>query len=728
MKNKLTQVLLFLLIAVQTVSADDPKRALQNNGMNEAKDDSLLKYEHPQIYVLGNKVDALRLIPGSAELINQKDLSEMIPVTGNEMIKKISGVHISEEEGMGLRINLGIRGLDPDRARTVHVLEDGVPVSLAPYGEPEMYYTPSIERISNIELLKGSGSILFGPQTIGGVLNYITSDPPQSEETKIALRAGNNGFLIGNASFGNTFDNLGFRIGVLHKEADKIGTTEFRINDITSKVNLNFQDGSKLGIKFSAYDESSNSTYIGITQTMYDRGEYFTVVAPNDRLSVRRYSVSLSHHTTIGNSFILKTTAFGYTTTRNWLRQDFSRSKTSNLTGVIWGDTSIAGGAIYMKNSTNQRNRQFEVAGIEPRFFTTYKISNIESQLEGGIRFLFERAFEQSVKGKKFDALSGDLTNDEIRTGYAGSFFLQNKILFSDLFSLTPGIRLEQFTFERTINRASSKDTSIFGTDKLFEIIPGIGLNYNIGNTSTIFAGVHKGYAPPRIKDAIDNSGNSLKLEAERSWNYELGIRTKIFDAIKFEATVYRLDFSNQVIPVSVSSGGSGTGLTNGGKTLHQGFESSIGVDLTSIFNLNFGLNYTGNVTISSSKYNSDRFVSSVNVNGNKLPYAPEFLFNNSLHLQFLQSLSATLGINKVGKHFGDELNTEESSPNGEIGKIPSYTIFDLTLKYSLDYYNSQIFIAVKNLTDERYIASRRPQGIKVGLPRFISAGFELTL
>lgn len=727
MKKKIALSTLLTLLVVSTALADKPEKPTNNPNAKIANNDSTLKYDHPQIYVIGDRVDALRLIPGSAELINENELKNILPTSGSEVIKKISGVHISEEEGLGLRINLGIRGLDPDRARTVHVLEDGIPVSLAPYGEPEMYYTPSIERISSIELLKGSGSILFGPQTIGGVLNYITSDPPQNEETKINLRGGNNGFILGGASFGTTYENLGVRFGLMHKEADKIGTTSFRINDFTSKVNLSFQNGSKLGIKFSAYDESSNSTYIGITQTMYDRGDYFEVVAPNDRLNVRRYSLSLSHHAFLSSNFVLKTTAFGYTTSRDWLRQDFSRSITSNLTGVVWGDTSIAKGAIYMKNSTHQRNRQFEVAGIEPRFITNYNISSISNQLEGGVRFLYERAFEQSVKGKKFDALSGDLTNDEIRTGYAASFFLQNKILFSESFSVTPGIRFERFTYDRVINRASNKDTSIIGEDKLFEAIPGIGLNYNLGENTTFFAGVHKGFAPPRIKDAIDGSGNSLKLEAERSWNYEIGIRTKILKSFNLEATFYRLDFSNQVIPVSLSSGGSGTGLTNGGKTLHQGFEFATGLNFTSLLNLDFGLSYVGNITIGEATYKSDRFVSGVNVINNKLPYAPELIFNNSIAVQ-VQKLSMSLGINSVGAHFADELNTEESSADGEIGKIPAYSVVDLTLKYSFDYYNSQLFVSIKNLTDERYIASRRPQGIKVGVPRFLSAGFELTL
>jgi Fe(3+) dicitrate transport protein len=85
--------------------------------------------------------------------------------------------------------------------------------------------------------------------------------------------------------------------------------------------------------------------------------------------------------------------------------------------------------------------------------------------------------------------------------------------------------------------------------------------------------------------------------------------------------------------------------------------------------------------------------------------------------------LSATY----VGEQFTDELNTTEALPSGETGEMPSFITMDLTASYLISDINSNIYLSVKNLFDERYIASRRPQGIKVGLQRFISAGIELT-
>ena len=537
---------------------------------------------------------------------------------------------------------------------------------------------------------------------------------------------------MGKASYGTTFENIGVNFNFLHKQADKIGVTNFDVNDITAKVKFQLGDKSRVGIKFSAYDEISNSTYIGITQTMYNKGEYFTIIAPYDQLDIRRYSASLTHDYFFSENAYLRTTLFGYTTKRNWLRQDFSRSPVSNGTGVIFGDTTVINGAIYMRNSTGNRNRQFDVAGIEPRVFISYFLGDIKNDLEGGVRFLYERAFEQRVDGRKADALSGDLREDEVRTGYAASAFVQNRIYLTDKFTVIPGFRMEKFDYERDIFRINFRDTSLTNNNRVFSVIPGIGINYNFNDIYSLFAGVHRGFAPPRIKDAITNGGEALQLEAELSWNYEAGIRANIASLLFLEVTGYMLDFSNQIIPVSESSGGSGTGLVNGGETLHLGFEAGVELAIDKLIDSDYGILIGTNLTVSKSTYNADRFITingeKVNIKNNKLPYAPEIYLSGTLDVNSPFGLGFHFSGTYIGKQFTDQLNTVEPSPDGEIGKMPAYFILDVTGRYLFSKLNSSVYLSVKNLLDERYIASRRPQGIKVGLPRFLTAGIEVTL
>jgi Fe(3+) dicitrate transport protein len=689
-------------------------------------------YDFPQINVIGEKPYLFSTIPGSANLITSTSLKTTKPVTGNEIFKKVTGLNVVDEEGVGLRANIGIRGLDPDRSRTVLMMEDGVPIALAPYGEPEMYYTPAIDRMKSIEILKGSGSIAYGPQTIGGVINYITNDPPLQPKLILDLKAGEGGYFNGQASYGSTIDNIGFQFNYLYKRADKLGITKFDINDITAKMKFQTGKNSRIGIKLAFYDEISNSTYVGLTQSMYDDGEYFTIIAPNDELSVRRYSASLTHDIFLSNQSFLQTTIYGYTTKRNWLRQDFSRKPTTNGTGAVFGDTSSTGGAIYMKNSTGSRNRQFEVVGVEPRIHFDFNLWGIKNEMESGIRFHFERAFEQRVNGNKAEAQSGELKNDEIRTGYAYSLFVQDRIFLDETLIFTPGLRIENFNYERDIFRLNYVDTSITNKGNVFAVVPGVGINYNISNSFSFFAGVHKGFAPPRIKDAITSEGEALELDAESSWNYEIGFRANYASLIHFELTGFRLDFSNQIIPVSESSGGTGTGLVNGGQTLHTGIEAGIRFDLHRFFNSNYIISLSMNATFVNSKYNADRYIEangeSINIKENKLPYSPELMLTGLLNIETPIGLGLHFATTFVSDQFTDELNTVNPSSSGEIGKMQAYLVLDFTGTYNIPNINSTLYVSIKNLLDERYIASRRPQGIKVGLPRFITAGIELTL
>ncbi len=693
--------------------------------------------EMPQFSLIANRDRIFSKVPGSVTFLDKSEIKSLRPISGNEVLRRMPGVHVVDEEGVGMRVNIGIRGLDPDRSRSVLVLEDGVPVALAPYGEPELYYSPAIDRMAGIEVLKGSGQILYGPQTIGGVVNYITPNPPQEEEGSVRIQGGQGGFYSGLINYGNTFGNTGLQVNLLRKGAQNLGPTEFNITDFNTKFLFSLNEKSELGLKLGVYNELSNSTYIGINQVMYDKGgQDFERLAPDDRLDVSRYSASLTHLYRFSPNVKLRTIAFGYTTTRNWSRQDFSINQTNtppaNWTGVVWGDQSIPGGAIFMRNSTGNRDRQFRVGGIEPRLEITHQLFQRKNDLVTGVRYLEEVAFEQRVNGTKAGVRSGNLVEDEQRSGRAFSAYVQNTTEISSSFSVNAGLRWENFDYERDIFRRNFsgkgiRDTVLIASNQVSEVIPGIGFNYKPFATLNIFGGMHKGFAPPRTKDAITSTGDALDLEAEKSWNYELGLRSAPTPWMFLEATAFLMDFSNQIIPVSESSGGVGFGVVNAGATRHQGLEGSVNFDLSHLLNSKkWNILYDVNVTYVNAFYDADRFVNDVNIKGFRTPYAPEWLINSSLGIESNSGFAAKLTANYVGAQFGDELNTITPSVDGLIGEIPSYFLLDAVLSYKISPWNAAFNLSMKNLTDERYISTRRPQGIRVGLPRFITAGFEI--
>ncbi|MEY2920851.1 MAG: hypothetical protein RL261_2156, partial [Pseudomonadota bacterium] len=144
----------------------------------------------PVITVIGDRI-RLDSIPGSATVIEADILTESRVFTVNEALRKVPGVFARDEEGFGLRPNLGVRGLNPTRSGKVLLLEDGIPIAYAPYGDNATYYHPPVDRFERIEVLKGSGQIAYGPHTVGAVINYITPPVPGDREGRVVASFGN---------------------------------------------------------------------------------------------------------------------------------------------------------------------------------------------------------------------------------------------------------------------------------------------------------------------------------------------------------------------------------------------------------------------------------------------------------------------------------------------------------------------------------------------------------
>lgn len=703
----------------------------------DARRDSTKEVSMPQIEILTQRDRILSKVPGSVAVLDFRSIQKIAPIQGNELFRKIPGLNVVDEEGAGLRINIGVRGLDPDRSRNVLVLEDGIPVALNPYGEPELYFTPPIDKMTAVEVLKGSGQILFGPQTTGGVVNLISTNPPEKESSTLRLRVGTGGFVSTYASYGNTIDKIGFVVSYLNKRADMMGATRFNLHDIAAKMSIALSEKAKIGIKLGLYDEQSNSTYIGLTQTMYNKGgqDYFRM-APNDLLPVRRYHFSATHQYKLSSQWQWNTTAFAYTTTRNWRRQDFSTSAAAaNRTGVVWGDATVPGGALYMLKTNGHRNREFGVAAIESQL----KWKTAKQLLQAGIRLLAERADEQFLIGSKPDAVGGNLRDVEQRKGKAISLYVHDKLAITKKLEINVGLRFEHFDYSRNILRgrfmlngvAVVADTNVVASNNLMAVIPGGGFNYSLDEGVTLFGGIHRGFAPPRTKDAITSEGMALDLAQEDSWNSELGLRALLGKDFKAELTLFSMEFNNQIIPVSQSSGNANaTGLANGGKTRHIGVEAGASFDLAKHMKKNFSLVFAANGTWIESRFSANRFIvvgaNKVNVKNNQLPYAPSLMLNHSIELSSAKGAGIRLSGNFVGKQFADELNTISSSADGRNGLLASRYITDLSAFARLSKKQILFSLAVKNLTNERYIASRRPQGIRVGIDRQVVLGMEV--
>lgn len=683
-------------------------------------------------YLLAN-AEMVERTPGAVDIIDKNTLESSRVISSSEALRKVPGLNVRDEEGFGLRPNIGIRGLNPTRSTKVLLLEDGIPLTYAPYGDNASYYHPPVDRFESIEVVKGSGQILYGPTTIGGVINYITPAPPVNASGFLTLIGGNRDYFNGHINYGGTWKKTGLVFDYTRKQG------ELARQDQRSGLNdLNFKSVSALGMKhaltFKAnyYGERSNITYSGLTESEYQANPRQSIFR-NDFFVGDRFGGSVTHAYVPNSEVTLTTNVYGSIFYRDWWRQSSNSAERPNrLNSLPGGDPDCRSLSDLSITCGNQgRLRKYYVRGVESRLRTNFMFLGIRNEADFGGRLHFETQDRQQQNGDTPNARNGAVVENNERKNSAYSVFFQNRFSLQD-WTITPGARVEHIKFQRT-NRLANGGAGVTGRTELTQVIPGIGISYHPTSKLTAFAGVHRGFAPPRTEDVINNAtGGTVDLDSELSWNYEVGVRTLPVKGLQLDVTFFRMDYENQIVPASLA-GGVGSTLTNGGETLHQGLELTGRVDTGTILNsrhnfyLRTAFTYLPTAKFTGSRFSSVSGFSNVSVSGNRLPYAPERLVNTSVGYSNSKDVDAFLEGIYVGRQFGDDLNTINPTANGQRGDIPGYMSWNATFNYNAEALRSTFFISVKNLFDRTYIVDRS-RGILPSSPRLVQAGIKFRL
>jgi Fe(3+) dicitrate transport protein len=673
----------------------------------------------PRVDVIGNQEQLLKT-PSSATIIEQEELETSHVFTTNEALRKASGVVVRDEEGFGMRPNIGIRGLNPTRSTKVLLLEDGIPVTYAPYGANESYYHPAIDRFSSIEVLKGANQIKFGPLTAGGVINYITPNAPQEFKGHVSITGGNRDYL-------NTKINVGGN-GVLfdytHKQGDGArDNTHSNIEDVNFKITKAVNDNHAITLRANWFTEDSQVSYSGITQREYNNfgGEYNPF--NHDDFETSRYGLSATHDWQINSNAILTTNLYYSYFDRDWWRQSSTSSAIATGTGAnAGGATTLACDAVRTARNnglvTNAdtclgnegRLRTYDTYGFEPRL----TISHAWGELEIGAKAHFEEQNRKQINGFSPTARTGTMTEKNKRETDAYSGFISNRFDIGQ-FSITPAVRYEHVKNERT-NRLSGAS----GNDTLDEWIPGISVAYNPIERLTVFAGVHEGFAPPRTEDLISGTGGSVDVDAEKSTNWELGFRAKPITGLDIEATAFYNDFDNLIAVGSVASGNIANAAQ--GKAIFAGLELAGKYDFDNGFYSR--LAYTWLPVAEQDdpfrQANNNALIAG-SAKGNRQPYAPKNTLTAALGYK-MNNWNVQLEAVHVGKQYADFAETESPTLDGQRGEIASYTIYNAAINYTLPTYKTTLFLVGKNIFDKDYIVDRT-RGILTGTPALIQIG-----
>lgn len=637
-----------------------------------------------EIRVVGTAAEMAR-IPGSATLVSPVSLEGWRTPSVTEALRRVPGVNIREEEGLALRPNIGIRGLNPTRSTKVLLLEDGIPVTFSPYGDNAAYYHPPISRFDRIEVLRGAGQIAFGPQTVGGVINYLTPAIPLAASGRVSLTGGDRSYMDVNGRVGGTVGRFGGLGLFSHRQADGArDNISGMVTDGLFKATTSFGTQHAVTVRGNYYRERSNVTYSGLTESEWaanPRGNVFS----NDSMKLNRWGASVTHALRPSPFTTITTTAYMSDVDRDWWRQSSNSTQRPNDAS----DPNCGGMANLLTTCGNEgRLRSYRHAGVEPRLRMLHGFLGHAAELEAGMRWHTETQDRRQVNGASPKAResgpSGDansgLREDNLRRNTALSAFAQQRVSLGHL-SVTPGIRVEHITYERT-NRL----TDVSGTTELTQVIPGAGVTYEARPGLLLFGGAHRGFAPPRTEDVISNSdGAVVELDAELSWSFEAGFRGHA-GPLNVELTAFRMDFENQIVPASVA-GGAGAALTNSGRTLHQGAELGLRLDAGAPFGIQGPYMESSLTWLPVARFEGERYAwisrsgddagkvyaaqnaagtrEQVSVTGNRLPYAPEATYSVAVGWHRADGLDVRLERAGMGRQFGDAANSRIATADG---------------------------------------------------------------
>ncbi|MEI2613491.1 MAG: TonB-dependent receptor [Methylotenera sp.] len=693
-----------------------------------------------KITVKGILPDRLEAVPGSFEVIDEKELEVRRPFSIKEALNTVPGVHIvANEDPQSLGLNIGVRGMDPRRTARTLLMEDGVPLFLAPYGDPAAHYAPPLSRVQRIEVVKGSGQVLYGPQTVGGMINFVTKPVPKDGfDGSVDVTAGNNDFYGLHANLGFGGERGGFMIDALKNQGDGIREHhDFDVEEYTLKGQLNLTDRQTLIAKVGYYEEDSHVSETGIGEVDYARDKFQAPSGKNDSFYHERKSAQLQHIFQFDDKTKLSTQAYYVDAFRSSFRQTdapgsweehddgitvLERCDNGPGVGFTEADAANCGG--------RHRPRSYNYWGVEPRLDFSHNLFGIENDTVIGFRYHEEDISRNQYRGNTapFQSLSFAKANSVVREDVqidveAKSYYAQNTFHVGD-WSITPGLRYEDMKIKTDVRRAGGQPVNKKVTNNQTELLPGLGVAWNGIDNTTLFAGVHKGFAPPRPDRDLDPAKlNALgidKTSPEKSTNWELGVRSKYFKGVSFESTLFHTKFDDVV----VNSGG-GT-FENAGESAMSGLEFAGRVDFGTIYNTAHNVYLLGSYTnLFTAKFKKDAPNEGV-ISGDRLPYAPRHLASLSVGYQHPVGVDARLGVDYVSSQEPDAwtntLTGDAATLTGLTGNIPSYSLFNASVNFKP--VNSQFtyFLSGHNLTDREYLASR-VDGMFVGRGRQVFGG-----
>ncbi len=648
----------------------------------------------------------------------EQSMANLATNNARQIFSQVAGLNIYQNDDAGLQLNIGGRGLDPNRTANFNTRQNGYDISADVLGYPESYYSPAAEGLKQIQVIRGAASLQYGTQ-FGGLINFIMKEPNPNKPFELITRntLGSFGLYTNFTSLSGTKDKLSYYTFFNYKKGDGFrSNSEFESKNIYAHIGYQFNDNTSLAGEVTYLNYLAQQAG-GLTDDMFYDDPYQSNRARNwFEVDWLLYNLKFAHQFSKATNFTFN--FFGLNATRNALG---FRDRRSNVEDP--------------GNARDLISSDFNNYGFETRLLTKYKAFNKDAVfLVGGKFYKADNGYAQGPGTDGSDP-DFDFATDEFpfyprQSEYDNpnlnlAAFTENIFYINDKLSITPGARFEYIKtaskgFRQTFNFDGAGNPIDAGTEfqdienERSFVLLGLGLGYKVSKNIEFYANVSQNYRSITFGDLnVVNPSNAIDpdLKDETGFTSDIGVRGNFNQIISYDANVFGLFYNNRIglidaviPPVNTV----GKLRTNIGDARILGIESLIDFNLKKILKMSnkFSANYFINSSFVTSEYTASNFENTSGglVVGNKVEFIPDVNIKTGLQFGYKNFLS-NIQYTYLTSQFTDATNASSDNANSVVGEIPGYDVLDISVSYK--YKMFKIEAGVNNLLDNAYFTRR---------------------
>jgi iron complex outermembrane receptor protein len=675
----------------------------------------------PVVISASREGQARQNAPIAISKINSVQIQDTKATALYQLLNKVAGVYMvnlgNEQHTMAIRQPITYNAL-------YLYMEDGLPIRPTGIFNHNSLYEINMNSVKDIEVIKGPASSLYGSNSIGGAVNFITQNPPSGYAAHIQLQGDNYRYRRVDADAGFTSGKFGLYAGgyVAHQTDSWQDYSDFDKYSANLKTTYDFSSSTRL-ITTASYNYLNTQTPGSLDSTRFYNRSY----GSNQRFTYRKVN-AFRANSRMEHAWSDKSNTF--------VTLFFRTNSTAQLPSYFISDVRNSTGQ-YQSSNGQVNDQKFQSYGLLAQHRVDFDF--LHSRLIAGVYvddspssyYAQYLDIQKDVANNYYTSFTntGTYIDDYRIKLFNTAAYAQYEIKPTEPLRIVMGLRYDRvhYNFRNGLPLGSTKYKQQQTSD--FNIVaPKLGLTYDLGNHKGLYANYSVGFQPPETGDLF-SSRQQTPLKQATFNNYEIGgWLTALNNKLYTEVSLYDLEGRNEIISQLLPD--NTTQNQNAGATRHRGVEYTL--TYLPVRQLTFRLSGT-NAWHTYKEYSeiatnfTNGQTTTLNYNDNRMSNAPTWIANSEITYKpsFAAGLRFAPEWQHIGKYFTNPANTK--SYNG-------YDIFNLRMGYEFQRLlkGAGIWFNVLNLTDKLYattvISNQYGDTYNAAPPRTYTLGISYAL